>query len=111
MQELSMRENARIFTDLRDLMMRKASGSDFSGERGSTNLEQCRAFLMKNKDTVDKWETMLVSFAARHKTVIDRFGRFPHRNEALGRASTEDEIRYLAEGGETFSSSQKHGES
>jgi len=105
MQALSMREHARIFTDLRELMMEEAGGSDISDERVSMNPKKCRAFLLKNKDVVDKWETMLVGFAARHKTVIDRFERFPHRNEALGRVPTEDEVMYLAEGGETFSSS------
>ncbi|MCC0025448.1 MAG: DUF924 family protein [Zhengella sp.] len=34
-------------------------------------------------------------FAREHRDVIARFGRFPHRNEALGRQSTADEIAYL----------------
>lgn len=34
-------------------------------------------------------------FAKHHRDVIKRFGRFPHRNEALGRESTEQEIEYL----------------
>ncbi len=42
------------------------------------------------------------SFAVAHRDIIARFGRFPHRNEALGRASTSEEIAYLAEGGATF---------
>ncbi len=33
--------------------------------------------------------------AAEHRDVVARFGRFPHRNEALGRASTPDELVYL----------------
>ena len=36
-------------------------------------------------------------FAERHRVVIERFGRFPKRNAALGRASTADEVAYLAE--------------
>lgn len=36
--------------------------------------------------------------ARGHRDVIARFGRFPHRNAALGRASTPDEAAYLAEG-------------
>ncbi|ORX91647.1 DUF924-domain-containing protein [Basidiobolus meristosporus CBS 931.73] len=49
-----------------------------------------------------------VSFANRHRVVIEKFGRFPHRNEVLGRASTASEIEYLNNGGENFSgSSQK----
>jgi len=34
-------------------------------------------------------------FAIEHKEVIDRFGRFPHRNAVLGRRSTPDETEAL----------------
>jgi uncharacterized protein (DUF924 family) len=37
-------------------------------------------------------------YAVRHLKVVERFGRFPHRNEALGRISTPEEIAFLAEG-------------
>ena len=36
-------------------------------------------------------------YALRHRDVIRRFGRFPHRNAALGRTNTPDEDAYLAE--------------
>lgn len=36
-------------------------------------------------------------FAEAHKSLIDRFGRFPHRNEVLGRPSTPEEIAALKE--------------
>lgn len=35
-------------------------------------------------------------WAEHHREIIRRFGRFPHRNEALGRVSTPDEIAWLA---------------
>jgi len=38
-------------------------------------------------------------YADLHREIIVRFGRFPHRNALLGRASTEAEQRFLAEGG------------
>ncbi|MGE4313207.1 MAG: DUF924 family protein [Pseudobdellovibrionaceae bacterium] len=38
-------------------------------------------------------------YALRHYDVIDRFGRFPHRNKVLGRDSTPEEEAYLAEHG------------
>jgi uncharacterized protein (DUF924 family) len=41
-------------------------------------------------------------YADRHLELIERFGRFPHRNAVLGRVSTPDEEAYLAGGGETF---------
>jgi uncharacterized protein (DUF924 family) len=44
-----------------------------------------------------------VDYARRHREVIRRFGRFPHRNALLGRESTAAETAYLAAGGERFS--------
>ena len=52
-----------------------------------------------------EWRPMLETFAPyadRHLELIERFGRFPHRNGVLGRVSTPDEEAYLAGGGETF---------
>jgi len=39
----------------------------------------------------------LTRWAVAHKDIIDRFGRFPHRNAILGRASTPDELQFLKE--------------
>ena len=41
-------------------------------------------------------------WAQAHKAIIDRFGRFPHRNAILGRASTPEEIEFLEQPGSTF---------
>lgn len=41
-------------------------------------------------------------FELRHKVIIDRFGRYPHRNEILGRTSTAEELAFLAEPGSSF---------
>lgn len=43
-----------------------------------------------------------LDFELRHKAIIDRFGRYPHRNEALGRASTAEEIEFLERPGSSF---------
>ena len=43
-----------------------------------------------------------VDHAYRHRDVIRRFGRFPHRNAALSRDNTEEELAYLAEPGAGF---------
>lgn len=42
------------------------------------------------------------TYAQKHLDLIEQFGRFPHRNEVLGRESTQDEIEYLESGGERF---------
>lgn len=43
-----------------------------------------------------------VDYAVRHRDVIHRFGRFPHRNRILGRASTTEEEQFLREPGSSF---------
>lgn len=41
-------------------------------------------------------------FELKHKVIIDRFGRYPHRNDVLGRASTAEEIDFLKQPGSSF---------
>ena len=41
-------------------------------------------------------------YAELHRDVVERFGRFPHRNATLGRSSTPEETEFLASGGPTF---------
>jgi len=43
-----------------------------------------------------------IEYAWKHWIVVKRFGRFPHRNAALGRISTADEEEYLAQPGAGF---------
>ena len=43
-----------------------------------------------------------LGYAVRHKEIVDRFGRFPHRNEALGRESTPEELAFLTEPDSSF---------
>ncbi|HEX4511255.1 MAG TPA: DUF924 family protein [Burkholderiaceae bacterium] len=38
----------------------------------------------------------------RHKAIVDRYGRFPHRNAVLGRSSTPDELEFLKTPGSAF---------
>jgi len=44
----------------------------------------------------------LLDWAVRHRAVVDRFGRFPHRNALLGRVSTTEEAAFLKEPGSVF---------
>ncbi|PSW07466.1 DUF924 family protein [Photobacterium lipolyticum] len=41
-------------------------------------------------------------YAVSHRDVVNKFGRFPHRNAALGRLSTQEELRWLSNGGQRF---------
>jgi uncharacterized protein (DUF924 family) len=48
------------------------------------------------------FEPDLLRYALRHREIIRRFGRFPHRNAILGRSSTPDETEFLKEPGSGF---------
>jgi uncharacterized protein (DUF924 family) len=56
-----------------------------------------RAAPADRDDAVDQ-----LDYAHRHHIIIERFGRFPHRNDALGRPSTEAEVDFLREPGSGF---------
>jgi len=43
-----------------------------------------------------------LDFEKRHKEIIDRFGRYPHRNALLGRVSTPEELAFLQQPGSSF---------
>lgn len=43
-----------------------------------------------------------LEFEVKHKAIIDRFGRYPHRNAILGRESTPEEIEFLKQPGSSF---------
>ncbi len=56
-------------------------------------------------EALERADPALASFAdyaRRHAAVIERFGRFPHRNPILGRASTAEERAYLQQPGSGF---------
>ncbi|OKH89841.1 DUF924 family protein [Thalassospira sp. TSL5-1] len=43
-----------------------------------------------------------LDYEKRHKQIIDRFGRYPHRNEILGRPSSAEELAFLKQPGSSF---------
>lgn len=68
--------------------------------------EQSLALFHELLDSVEAQDRETFSgffdYALRHREVIARFGRFPHRNRILGRESTEAEIAFLKEPGSSF---------
>ena len=53
-------------------------------------------------DLMKDFDTDQLRYAIRHREIIERFGRFPHRNGLLGRDSTAAEIEFLKEPGSGF---------
>ena len=56
--------------------------------------QRCGLTYFQALEDADVWQ-----YAVQHAEIIERFGRFPHRNEILGRESSAEELGYLAEGG------------
>jgi uncharacterized protein (DUF924 family) len=64
-----------------------------------------RLFKELTEQAPPEWKSCsqrFLDFARSHLAIIQRFGRFPHRNVLLGRKSTQVEIEYLKSGGESF---------
>ena len=67
---------------------------DLEDQRLSVELFRGLSAEMGSKD--------LLGYAVRHLEIVERFGRFPHRNEILGRATTPEEAEFLREPGSSF---------
>jgi len=73
-------------------------------ERGGSLLQQVRA------SAPSEWHRYIdrsIWGWGRHRDIVARFGRFPHRNAVLGRESTDEEIEFLAENGQSFGQGPK----
>ncbi|MGF1675287.1 MAG: DUF924 family protein [Rivularia sp. (in: cyanobacteria)] len=69
----------------------------------SENIDhQRQAVKLFQKVSGDKDSASAIENAIRHRSVIERFGRFPHRNIILGRLSTPEEKEFLKEPGARF---------
>lgn len=70
------------------------------------NQERCIELFEEMRDELDgkarEDAARSVGFAVRHRDIIERFGRFPHRNEMLGRTSTPEELEFLKQPGSSF---------
>ncbi len=69
----------------------------------SENIEhQRQSVKLFQKLSSDKDSASAIESAMRHRSVIERFGRFPHRNIILGRPSTPEEKEFLKQSGARF---------
>lgn len=63
----------------------------------SPRIQEKSVLLFEQLDDADT-----LHYAVLHKEIIDRFGRYPHRNKILGRISTAEEIQFLKEPNSSF---------
>jgi uncharacterized protein (DUF924 family) len=113
------RDTPRAFAgDPRALLLAKslvASGAD----RGLTGVQRQFVYLpFEHSESITDQDTSirlfaqlgqdepalasLLEWAERHRVIVARFGRFPHRNASLGRPSTTEETEFLAQPGSGF---------
>jgi uncharacterized protein (DUF924 family) len=73
-------------------------------DRGAqaTSVERFRALAQAAPASAHAAYEGFLDYAIRHQVIVERFGRFPHRNRILGRASTEEEEAFLREPGSSF---------
>jgi uncharacterized protein (DUF924 family) len=67
--------------------------------------ESVAAYRRLLDESSEPWRAALtgtLGYARRHRDIVARFGRFPHRNAVLGRPSTPEEAAWLEDGGERF---------
>lgn len=99
------RDDARAFAN--DAHSREVAGAAITAGHDRALIDEQRAFLympfMHGESLADQDRSIALfadlpknrAFAEQHRNEIVRFGRFPRRNEALGRESTPDEIAFL----------------
>lgn len=64
--------------------------------------ELFRELVNQSEGELNSFFKNALQYADRHKEIIERFGRFPHRNEVLGRKSTKEETEFLKEPNSSF---------
>jgi uncharacterized protein (DUF924 family) len=72
----------------------------FEHSEALADQERCLALMREIATTPETAD--LPQWAEKHLAIIRRFGRFPHRNAALGRASTPEEAEFLRQPGSSF---------
>ena len=71
-------------------------------EHSESLADQERCLALMQEISVFPETADLPKWAEAHLVIIQRFGRFPHRNAALGRASTPEELEFLKQPGSSF---------
>ncbi|KAF7548926.1 hypothetical protein G7Z17_g6732 [Cylindrodendrum hubeiense] len=64
--------------------------------------KRAREVIQRNVEAAKGTAKTNVAFEKKHRDIIQQFGRYPHRNKAMGREPTAAETEYLENGGETF---------
>ncbi len=72
------------------------------GEDQKLSVKKFKELHRQVPQELKKLYQVFLDYAIKHKAIIDRFARFPHRNEILGRKSTSEELQFLRQPGSHF---------
>jgi uncharacterized protein (DUF924 family) len=98
---IEQQDDRRLCTDERTfLYIPLMHSEDLATQQRSVQL--FTQFCEELDDELRKRITYNLDFAIQHRDIIARFGRFPHRNEVLGRSSTQAELEFLKQPGSAF---------
>lgn len=87
-QETLSRLHFNMWQDFERLIEKSSDGLD-------SESMHCRMVLLNRKENYEKFKSTMCHIVSNHEEMIRRFARFPHRNDALGRCSTEEELQFL----------------
>lgn len=73
-----------------------------SSQMQSLCLEKFQQLKADSPESFQAAASGFIDFAQRHKDIVDRFGHFPHRNDILGRKSSDEEVEFLKQPGSGF---------
>ena len=92
----------RGYDETFDIDERKFLYMPFMHSEALADQERCVALFTALNDVDSERADKSHEFAIRHRDIVARFGRFPHRNAVLGRTSTAAEIAFLLEPDSSF---------
>ncbi|PHH83257.1 hypothetical protein CDD82_2677 [Ophiocordyceps australis] len=101
--EMALREYEKLRQDVQTLI---SQGKDKTSGEDKYHAEAAKV-AQGSKDEALQAANGYLSFEKKHADIIKEFGRYPHRNKALGRKPTPQETAYLEAGGETFGQKSK----
>jgi uncharacterized protein (DUF924 family) len=94
MHALLVESIKRIREDIDEM----AADSGRTKTDGDEDWEVCRAAVLKDVDVLMRFRQQHEKSQVTHTQLIERFGRYPHRNAILGREPTEEETEFLKNG-------------
>ena len=95
-KELTITERAVALVPFEHAEDRETQAEGVAGL--STLLDEAAKLEPEATDLVQSFLT----YAEKHRDIVERFGRFPHRNKVLGRTSSVDELAFLEQPGSSF---------